>query len=908
MRSRYQIALKKARTVHECGCAMRHTSALQQGLRFSTPIGSAARTVALFRGDNLQHHLGDKVVALFAERRKYRRERARHMRRNERHIGRCLADSNMRGNMNANAPQRFNERMSSITQGIFNAPAIRNNGHVERHRAVELQHECSILHALICDDIGRRVSRCCDLIVDFEMRRRIDVHNRWSARCCSWHHAQLVGVFVDGHRRHGRAKWRHLIRLLIERRRQNLVVEVAAIDDNFVHMPHATFSKIFSELDQIEMREQRVAEAFQIEAARNVVSVNPPVDASEHVKVTRQIGERSCCRNKLHIGSRIECSVSVEPKNFATTCDIDHRHANAITEIRGSSERTQSIRELSFGGRRGKGAGVSGLLCERTRLLETNHACDARENLFPRTHGANAITSFLACALLVFFTLAGCSQPSQAPAHKSANDPLVVLLPDEVQELDPRFVSDAYGLKISRLLFASLVTTDPQTLEVVPDLAEKIQLVSPTTYRVTLRPNLTFSNGEPLDANDVAATYQSILDPAFGSRFRGSYAARIEEIKVEDATHLVFVLKAPHAPFMTDLEMPILREADAHTHLGHAGDAAPIGAGPFRLVSRTPGKIELVENDRWHRGKTRFHALQFLVVHDDNTRALRLLGDAADVALNAIPPMLVPLFHDASRYSVQTAEGIGTTYVGFNMDDKTLRDPRVRKAIALAIDRQTLIAAKFGGRARTATSFIPPGHWAHDNNLPEIPFDPAAARALLDEAGFADPQGDAPRLHLTLRTSTDRFRQSVARAIAAMLANVGIDVDVRPSELATLIADLNAGHFQMTTLQLPELIEPHVLSSFFASDRIPGKGREGVNRWRYRNFDLDAALEEGRTATSLEARRNAYVRAQQMLATDLPVIPLWHEDVVAITSARAREIEIPRDARFSTLARGFTAQ
>jgi peptide/nickel transport system substrate-binding protein len=158
-------------------------------------------------------------------------------------------------------------------------------------------------------------------------------------------------------------------------------------------------------------------------------------------------------------------------------------------------------------------------------------------------------------------------------------------------------------------------------------------------------------------------------------------------------------------------------------------------------------------------------------------------------------------------------------------------------------------------------------------------------------------------LRLTLRCGSDRFRQSIARAIAAMLSDVGIEVELRPSEVATLIADLNRGRFELTMLEVPEVVEPHVLTWFFGSDHVPGRGKEGANRWRLRSDTLDAALERGRAHVERAARIDAYREAQRILAQELPIIPLWHEDVVAVRGHEAREVRVPRLGRFDTLAR-----
>jgi peptide/nickel transport system substrate-binding protein len=499
-------------------------------------------------------------------------------------------------------------------------------------------------------------------------------------------------------------------------------------------------------------------------------------------------------------------------------------------------------------------------------------------------------TARLSAALGIWLVLGACHQRTAA---LSDADVLTVLLPRDAQQLDPRFVSDAYGLKLSRLIFASLTSIDPQTLEPVPDLAARIEVVSDVEYRVTLRPDLRFSDGSVLDAEDVLATYRSLVDPEMHTRYAQTYR-RIRQLTALDALTVSFLLDGPHVSFLSDLEMPIMRAEDARTRVPLAGPA--IGAGPYMLARLQPGTVELEPNPHWYAGRPLVPRVRMLVVHDDNTRALRLLSGAADFTLNGVPPGLLPLFTRAHGFAVETAPGIGTTFLGINTEAPGLSDVRVRQALALAIDRDALIDAKFKGRARIASSFVPDGHWAYAPETPSYSFDPKAARALLDRAG-------ATRTQWVLRCSNERFRVSVARAVAAMLADVGVTVRVQPSEMATLLADLNRGRFELTLLQFPEVIEPHVLSWVFASDRIPGPGREGLNRWRFRDAQVDAALERGRRSLDRDERKRAYAEVQRRLADQVPVVPLWHEAVVAVRSQLAPPIRVPRDGRFTTLAR-----
>lgn len=490
-----------------------------------------------------------------------------------------------------------------------------------------------------------------------------------------------------------------------------------------------------------------------------------------------------------------------------------------------------------------------------------------------------------------------CGAPDAGPSA-GGPDPIVVLLPREPQELDPRFAGDLYGVKVSRLLFASLVRIDPSSLEAIPDLAVSVEIVSPRHYRVVLRQGLRFSDGTPLAAKDVAATYRGVVAPGFGSRYASTYR-RIQRIETPSPHVVDFYLDGPHATFITDLELPVMRAQDGQRHVGAVGAAPTVGAGPYVLAERAPGKLELAANPHWHGGRPREPRVTLRVIRDDNTRALRMLAGSGDLILDAIPPLLLPLFEADPRFRVRSVAGVSTAYLGMQTTAPGLSDRRVRRAIALAIDRARIIEHKLGRRAELAQSPIPPGHWAAGRAPARDVFDPAGARRLLGDAGY----GEGHRLSLTLRCGSDRFRVSMARAIAAMLARVGIDARVRPSEIATLIADLNRGRFELTLLQLPEVIEPHVLSWFFASDRIPGPGVEGANRWRFESQALDAALERGRRSVERSERVAAYAEVQRILADELPVIPLWHEHVVQVASARAGALPAARNARLDALAR-----
>jgi peptide/nickel transport system substrate-binding protein len=496
---------------------------------------------------------------------------------------------------------------------------------------------------------------------------------------------------------------------------------------------------------------------------------------------------------------------------------------------------------------------------------------------------------------LVVALLPGCTRVEADDAESR----LSVLVSGEPQSLDPRFVWDTWGLRVSRLIFASLFTIDPVKLDAVPDLAAGAERIGDREWVVRLKPGLTFSDGSTLDAHDVVETYRGVIDPSLGSRFAATYS-RIERVEALSALEVRFVLEEPHATFLTDLELPIVRRRDARSVMAETPSAL-VGAGPYRLREREVGRVALEANPHWHGGTPRHPNVDIVVVRDDNTRALRLLGGRGDLAPKTIPSLLVPLFVGHPAFEIRHVGGPGTTYVGLNHEVDALRDARVRQALVAAIDRELLVRAKLGGRGRVASSFIPGGHWASVGDLAPHRFDPERARALLREAGYG-PGGAT--LSLVMRVTSDRTRISLGRAIAAMLGRVGVEVDVRPSETAHLRADLDAGRFELTLMEVPEVIEPHFLSWFFASDRIPSATTAGANRWRFRNDEIDAAFERGVRTFDRDDRKHAYADVQRILHREMPVIPLFHEDVVVVVK-RGLAYEAPRDGRLAPLARAL---
>lgn len=462
-----------------------------------------------------------------------------------------------------------------------------------------------------------------------------------------------------------------------------------------------------------------------------------------------------------------------------------------------------------------------------------------------------------------------------------------MLVANDPDTLDPRYAVDAVALRTTRLVHAGLVRCDPDTLAPLPYLARGWRWVDPLTLRVELREGLRFHSGAPFDARDVVATLRAFGSPEVSSRHARVVDA-ILSAEPDGPYAVVVTMRRPHATLVTDLELPILRADEAAS--APRPDGTLDGLGPFRVAHFSHGEV-LLEPAAGGAMSAPLHAVSLRTVHDENARALRLFAGRADVALNVLSPTLLPAVEKERGLAIFSRPGSNLTYLVARTDRGVLGDARARRAVSLAVDRAEITRTLLAGRAVPATTLIPPSHWAH-TAAPLFPRDVDGARAALAQAGITDA-------HLTLLTSTDRLRGSIARTLAQELAEVGIVVSVVPLELGTMIARLNAGDFDLAVLQLPEIQEPNVLRVFMHSASIPPAG---ANRGRIRDPEVDALLDEGDRTPDIEVRRAIYAKLEARVRQEMLMIPLWHEDQVVVTSERARSFVPSAEGRWLGLA------
>lgn len=494
----------------------------------------------------------------------------------------------------------------------------------------------------------------------------------------------------------------------------------------------------------------------------------------------------------------------------------------------------------------------------------------------------------------LFMAVWGCSTSSGLDPN--ATDEIVVAIEAAPTNLDPRLGTDAYSERLGQLLFSKLVRVGPN-MEVVPDLAVSWDIPSPTVYRFHLKPGVRFHDGTPVTAKDVIYTFEWIKKPGNASAHRAAYDV-IEKMVAEDDLTVRFELSAPHAPFLVNMVRGIVP-----AHLGDDPEYKqhPIGSGPYKLTQYKPGEsLHLTAFDDYVDGRPPTDRLTFRIIPEDTVRLLALKRGDVHMVINALPPDSLDLIAREPHLKVARGPGNNYSYLGFNMQDPLLKIPRVRRAIAHAIDKDTIIDAIYRNQARPATGLLTPEHWAYeaDVNIPK--YDPEAAKKLLDEAGFPVPKAGEPRFRLIFKTSQNELTRRIGEVIQQQLKEVGIAMAVRSYEWGTFYGDIKAGNFQLYTLAWVGIAEPDIYYSVFHTDSAPPGG---ANRGRYSNPQVDKLVQAARITPDRAERARLYSQVQQILARELPYVSLWHPEVVVVYDKRLTGFELTPQGAYDSLAR-----
>ncbi len=495
--------------------------------------------------------------------------------------------------------------------------------------------------------------------------------------------------------------------------------------------------------------------------------------------------------------------------------------------------------------------------------------------------------SLCLCASVVLF-LGGCS-------HKPDPNTLVMVIESSPTNLDPRVGVDAQSERIDELLFDSLVRRDDR-FSLQPWLADSWEIPDAQTYIFHLHHGVHFHNGQLLTARDVKWTFDSLLSGKLRSAKTSTYAP-VDHIDAPDDYTIVFHLKEPFAPMLWNLSDGAIGIVPYGS--GDDFNRKPIGSGPFRFVrAQTDKEVVIERNPDYWAMPANLERVEFKVIPDATTRALELRKRSADIALNSLVADTVVALEGDRDLTVTKSPGTIYAYLAMNLRDPILKDVRVRRAIAYAINVEPIIHYLLRDQARPAYSVLPPQHWAYDADVAKYPHDPARARQILDDAGYHATNGI--RFHLTMKTSTDESTRLLAAVLQQQLREAGIALDIRTFEFATFFADVTKGAYQIHSLRWVggSNLDPDIFEHVFDSGSFAPKR---ANRTFYSNPRVDELIREARGTVDQQKRKVIYDEVQRIIAEDLPYINLWYLDNVLVHTNRVRAIELGPSGNYDFL-------
>ncbi len=511
----------------------------------------------------------------------------------------------------------------------------------------------------------------------------------------------------------------------------------------------------------------------------------------------------------------------------------------------------------------------------------------------------------LGLLLVALLTAAGC-----APAVRHSGDALAIAQQQEPMSLNPALENGTSAMEWGLLLFNYLVKFDDSG-RLIGDVATAVPTlrnggISRDGLTVTyhLRRGVRFADGAPLTASDCAWSIDAINDPRNNVQSRFGYD-RIERAEARDDATLVLHLKGPFAPLLTVVEapqgFPILPR---HILAGFADfnriafNGQPIGGGPYVVTRWLRGdRVELRANPYYWRGKPRIDRLTIRFIPDPQSAINLLRTHELEGYFNEQDPANYPLLQRLTGYRVTSTPINGVGALIFNTADPITGDVRVRHALATAIDIRRLIASTYRGALTSVAAGRGLFGWAYDPAAyPDIPYDPAAARRLLDDAGWhAGPGGwrsrDGRNLDVLLIIQAATPGDAViGNTIAEDERAVGVRVTLKAFNVTQFVAPVDqggpvyAGKFQMALYPFINGDDPDTTDQFACANVPP----HGYNKSRICDPRIDALLREAQVTFDQAARAAVYRKLQVVLARQLPIALLYQRRQINTFTTRLR--------------------
>ena len=480
----------------------------------------------------------------------------------------------------------------------------------------------------------------------------------------------------------------------------------------------------------------------------------------------------------------------------------------------------------------------------------------------------------IAARVGVWLIVASCAR-----AVAAADAVVVVGIQGDPGHFNPAITTGGGVHAVADSLFNGLVGLD-QNQQPVPDLATSWQVSSDgLTYTFTLA-DARWHDGEPFTSADVKFTFENML-LKYHARTRAGLGALIAGIDAPAPGTVVFRLKSPHPALLRRLdvtEAPILPK-----HIYHAvadptsadANGKPIGTGPFRLARYDRDATIVLERNKnyFKPGLPKLDRLVFRIIKDPGTRVLAYERGEIDYLPGVEKKDVALVMAKGGTTVLQHSSGSGggncINTLSFNLERERLRDPGVRKAIALSINRNRIVEQVLFGQGRVAQAPISSAvSWAHaGDSLAGYPFDPERANALLDGAQFPRGAGGTRfKLDIVFTPAFNKYAELMKQDLAA----VGIDLVFRPLDFEAFVETIfKKRDFETNLISYCNGVDPDIgVRRMYVSDNIGPIPFS--NAAAYRNKRIDTLFERAGMAGT-EAERGAfYKEIQTILAADLP--------------------------------------
>ena len=522
------------------------------------------------------------------------------------------------------------------------------------------------------------------------------------------------------------------------------------------------------------------------------------------------------------------------------------------------------------------------------------------------------LIGFIAAVALI---LAGCSSSTESSTSGESNDSgttaaasggeINISYKDDVATLDPAIGYDWQNWSIIKSIFDGLMDYEPGTTNLVPDLAAELPEISEDglTYTFKLVEGVKFHNGREMNANDVKYSIERTVNPEtqspgagfFGmiagfDEFSSGAASEISGIEVVDDYTVKFTLSRPDATFLhvMAINFSFVVPQEVVEEFGADFGRNPVGTGAFKMTEWAIGQRVVLEKNTDYRveGLPKVDKITFQVGIEPVVALAKLKAGEIDILGDGIPASdyLKEMEDPANEGLIIEGGQLHTGYLTLNVKDSVLSNVKVRQALNHAVNKDRIVQI-INGRAVPANQPLPPSMPGYNNSLTGYEYDPAKAKALLAEAGYAD--GFDTELWVANVDPNPR----IAQAIQQDLAEIGVNAELKSVAAATVIeAGGNAEASMIWSGGMAWIADFPDPSNFYGpilgcGGAVPG----GWNWAQYCNEELDAqaAAADSMTDPAMASDRlAAWTAIYDAVVADAPWVPVFNEKRITMRSSR----------------------